>query len=293
MDKLVQGLVRAVPRERAARVLQADPLLEDADRRLRQRPEGLHGLHEVAAGLDPAQGLSAGQHRSAPPIRRRALAPPLAEGARRSSRRPSLAFLVVYIAALVALFVSAFWTVDPFTSRARPQLDARQLPRRSGTTRPTGTSRCGRSRSPRAVTIDRRADRVPVRVLHGAGRVARVRVRSLFVLVLLPLWASYLARVYAWRLILNNDGLLNWSLQQARPAGREHRVHEHRGLARVLLHLAAVHDPAGLRGARADPPLLHRGLARPRRQGLPHAAHGDPAARAARASSPARSSRSR
>jgi len=32
----------------------------------------------------------------------------------------------------------------------------------------------------------------------------------LFVLVLLPLWASYLARVYAWQLILNQDGLLNW-----------------------------------------------------------------------------------
>ena len=59
MDKLVQGLVRAVPRERTAQVLQADPLLEDADRRLRQRPEGLHGLHEVAAGLDAAEGLSA------------------------------------------------------------------------------------------------------------------------------------------------------------------------------------------------------------------------------------------
>ena len=34
----------------------------------------------------------------------------------------------------------------------------------------------------------------------------------LFVLVLLPLWSSYLARVYAWRLILAHDGALNWSL---------------------------------------------------------------------------------
>ena len=33
-------------------------------------------------------------------------------------------------------------------------------------------------------------------------------------LVLLPLWASYLARVYSWRLILNSDGLLNWSLHK-------------------------------------------------------------------------------
>ena len=33
-------------------------------------------------------------------------------------------------------------------------------------------------------------------------------------LVLLPLWASYLARVYAWRLILNSTALLNWSLHK-------------------------------------------------------------------------------
>src|SRR5205814_4661040 len=31
-------------------------------------------------------------------------------------------------------------------------------------------------------------------------------------LVLLPLWSSYLARIYAWRLILNDDGALNWTL---------------------------------------------------------------------------------
>ena len=45
------------------------------------------------------------------------------------------------------------------------------------------------------------------------ARVASRRRRSLlFVAVLLPLWSSYLLRVYAWRLILNHDGLLNWTL---------------------------------------------------------------------------------
>src|SRR5207248_8835499 len=61
-EQALEGLLRAVPRERAARVLQADLLLEDADRGVRQRPERLHGLHEVAAGLDAAQrvAISAG-----------------------------------------------------------------------------------------------------------------------------------------------------------------------------------------------------------------------------------------
>jgi putative spermidine/putrescine transport system permease protein len=47
------------------------------------------------------------------------------------------------------------------------------------------------------------------------ARIASRRTRAvLFVSTLLPLWASYLARVYAWRLILNQDGILNWSLHK-------------------------------------------------------------------------------
>src|SRR5205085_10505065 len=45
------------------------------------------------------------------------------------------------------------------------------------------------------------------------ARIARPRTRTLlFVLVLLPLWSSYLVRIYAWRLILSADGVLNWAL---------------------------------------------------------------------------------
>ena len=45
------------------------------------------------------------------------------------------------------------------------------------------------------------------------ARMASPRGRTaLFVAVLLPLWASYLARVYAWLLIFTHDGVLNWSL---------------------------------------------------------------------------------
>jgi putative spermidine/putrescine transport system permease protein len=45
------------------------------------------------------------------------------------------------------------------------------------------------------------------------ARVASGRMRALlFVAVLLPLWSSYLVRVYAWRLLLAKDGAINWSL---------------------------------------------------------------------------------
>ena len=47
------------------------------------------------------------------------------------------------------------------------------------------------------------------------ARVASPRTRQLlFTAVLLPLWASYLARVYAWIVILQKGGTLSWSFQK-------------------------------------------------------------------------------
>jgi putative spermidine/putrescine transport system permease protein len=44
-----------------------------------------------------------------------------------------------------------------------------------------------------------------------AARIAPKRLQAaLFVAVLIPLWSSYLVRVFAWRLILSQDGILNW-----------------------------------------------------------------------------------
>jgi putative spermidine/putrescine transport system permease protein len=48
-----------------------------------------------------------------------------------------------------------------------------------------------------------------------AARIAPKRLQAaLFVAVLLPLWSSYLVRVFAWRLILAKDGILNWFIGQ-------------------------------------------------------------------------------
>jgi putative spermidine/putrescine transport system permease protein len=45
------------------------------------------------------------------------------------------------------------------------------------------------------------------------ARVASPRTRGLLVVaVLMPLWASYLIKAYTWRLILSDDGVLNWLL---------------------------------------------------------------------------------
>jgi putative spermidine/putrescine transport system permease protein len=50
-------------------------------------------------------------------------------------------------------------------------------------------------------------------IAYNMAKLARPRARRILVVaVLLPLWASYVAKVYAWRTILSNEGVLNWLL---------------------------------------------------------------------------------
>ncbi|HVU77546.1 MAG TPA: ABC transporter permease [Gaiellaceae bacterium] len=125
---------------------------------------------------------------------------------------PVGAFLVVYVAALAALFVSAFWSVNAFTGELEHVWTTSNFSTlwhesayRTVALRTIGIAA--------GVTITDAIVAFPFAYLMA--RVCGPRMRAvLFVLTLLPLWASYLARVYAWRLILNNDGLLNWSLRK-------------------------------------------------------------------------------
>jgi putative spermidine/putrescine transport system permease protein len=52
-------------------------------------------------------------------------------------------------------------------------------------------------------------------IAYYAARYARGRTKALFyIAVTLPLWSSYLVRVYSWKLILAKEGILNWALEQ-------------------------------------------------------------------------------
>jgi putative spermidine/putrescine transport system permease protein len=166
----------------------------------------------VAAGLDSAEGLSTDHGSGA----RRRLGGafwrrPWLKGLSLLSP-PVLAFVLVYVAALAALFVSSLWTVDPFTSKTIHSwtLDNFRELWHGGTYRTVAVRTVVIAA---AVTITDAIIAFPF--AYFMARLAGPRLRAvLFVLVLLPLWASYLARVYAWQLILNHDGLLNWSLRK-------------------------------------------------------------------------------
>ena len=102
-----------------------------------------------------------------------------------------------------------------------------------------------------------------------AARVAPRPLQAwLFVVVLIPLWSSYLVRVYAWRLILAKDGILNWALRQL--GARLAQVAYSNWSVWIVfsLHLAAVHDPSGLDGDRTRPGLFLEASARSRRPRL-------------------------
>jgi putative spermidine/putrescine transport system permease protein len=123
---------------------------------------------------------------------------------------PGAWFVLIYLAALVILFLSAFWTTNSFTG----QLEHTWTLQNFKTLVDDPTYRTIALRTigiAAAVTVTDAVIAFPF--AYFASRLAPRRLRSaLFVAVLLPLWSSYLVRVYAWRLILDKNGFLNWSL---------------------------------------------------------------------------------
>jgi putative spermidine/putrescine transport system permease protein len=125
---------------------------------------------------------------------------------------PVLAFLCIYIASLVVLFVSGFWTIDSFSGKLIHEWTLDNFEQLFSTNDPTYWRITGRTVGIAfAVTLTDAVLAFPF--AYYMARIASRRTRALlFVLVLLPLWSSYLVRIYSWTTILSKDGALNWSL---------------------------------------------------------------------------------
>jgi putative spermidine/putrescine transport system permease protein len=117
-------------------------------------------------------------------------------------------FGVIYLGSLVILFISAFWYLDPTTSAIVHEPTLANFERiltdpvyRVITLRTVTTAA--------AVTVLCILLALPI--AYFMARVAGSRTRAiLYAAVLLPLWASYLVRVYAWRVILSQGGFIDW-----------------------------------------------------------------------------------
>jgi putative spermidine/putrescine transport system permease protein len=173
----------------------------------------VRAVREVGAGVDLDQGLS-GRPGGRPGVRR-AVAGAL-------HRRPRLRLVllltapmvwlvVAYLGSLAALFLSAFWTTDPFTSDLVRTWNTANFSDVLTTPvywhvalRTLGTAL--------AVTLIDIVVAFPI--AFYTARLANPRYRHLLVVaVLTPLWASYLVKAYAWRIILSAGGPLDWALK--------------------------------------------------------------------------------
>ena len=125
---------------------------------------------------------------------------------------PGAWFVLIYLAALVLLFLSALWKVDPLSGKLIHSWTLQNFEQL--VKEPVYRTIAWRTiRIAAEVTLTDAILAVPFAFF--AVRVASKRLQSaLFVAVLIPLWSSYLVRVFAWRLILAKDGILNWSLEQ-------------------------------------------------------------------------------
>jgi putative spermidine/putrescine transport system permease protein len=123
-----------------------------------------------------------------------------------------MAWLVVaYLGSLAALFMSAFWTTDPFTSDVVKTwtLDNFTTLLTTDVYRTVALRSIGVALAVTAVDIV-----IAFPIAFYTARVAKPRYRPLLVVaVLTPLWASYLVKAYAWRIILSQGGLLDWALK--------------------------------------------------------------------------------
>jgi len=124
---------------------------------------------------------------------------------------PLLWLALVYLGSLAILLLNAFWTSDPFTGKVNPfdwSLEAFVQIFSNDVYRTIAIRTVGM-----AILVTVTDALLAFPIAYYMARMASPRVRGLLVVaVLMPLWASYLVKVFAWRTILQGNGFLSWIL---------------------------------------------------------------------------------
>jgi putative spermidine/putrescine transport system permease protein len=122
---------------------------------------------------------------------------------------PPLLWLgIIYVGSLIALLLQSFFAIDEFSGVVdRSQFTLKTY---GELLRPQNLDIILRTLAmASAVTIASAIIAFPI--AYAAARYLRGKWKALFYLgVMLPLWASYLVKIYAWKLILAREGILNW-----------------------------------------------------------------------------------
>ncbi len=121
---------------------------------------------------------------------------------------PPLLWLgVVYLGSLFSLLAHSFFSIDEFSGLIQYELTLKTY---RELLRPANLDILLRT-TLMASTVTVAAAIVAFPIAYYAARYATGRMKAFFYLaVMLPLWSSYLVKVYAWKLILAKEGILNW-----------------------------------------------------------------------------------
>ena len=130
---------------------------------------------------------------------------------------PLLWFGTVYLGSLFALLAQSFYAIDDFTAQIvrEPTLATyRQL-----VTQPANVDIVLRTVS-MAVAVTIACALIALPIATYMARHASGRMKALFYVgVMLPMWTSYLVKVYSWRLLLAKEGIVAWFLGKSGLSG--------------------------------------------------------------------------
>ena len=114
----------------------------------------------------------------------------------------------IYLGSLATLLSQSFYAIDEFTAKVIPELTLatyRQL-----FTQPANVDIVVRTVT-MAVAVTIASAVIAFPLANYMARYAGPRMKALcYVGVMLPMWMSYLVKVYAWRLILAKQGVVSW-----------------------------------------------------------------------------------
>lgn len=120
---------------------------------------------------------------------------------------PVLWLGIIYLGSLFALLLQSFFSIDPYSGLIVREFT---LSTYAELLKAANIDIILRTLTmSAAVTVG--AAIVGFPIAWFAARYARGKWKAVFYLgIMLPLWSSYLVKVYAWKLILAREGILNW-----------------------------------------------------------------------------------
>ncbi len=122
---------------------------------------------------------------------------------------PLLWFGVIYLGSLLSLLANSFFRLDDFTGQVVREIGFSNFVE---IFTPTNLDVALRS-SVMAVLVTAACVVIGFPIAYYMARYARGPQKALlYVAVMLPLWSSYLVRLYAWKLLLAKEGAISWLL---------------------------------------------------------------------------------